>query len=64
VLPFVIPFLIPQNSESFNITLEEFGNQLRTCSVKSHNSTFLGVNWKILRLNKVLLQFTEKGGDV
>jgi hypothetical protein len=22
-----------------------------------------GVNWKILRLSKVLLQYTEKGGD-
>jgi hypothetical protein len=39
--------------------------QLRTYMylVKSHNNTFRGVNWKILRLSKVLLQFTEKGGD-
>jgi hypothetical protein len=31
--------------------------------VKSQYNTFRGVNWKILRLSKVLLQFTEKGGD-
>jgi hypothetical protein len=37
--------------------------QRRTYLVKSHNNTFRGVNWKILRLSKVLLQFTEKGGD-
>jgi hypothetical protein len=24
---------------------------------------FRGVNWKILRLSKILLQFTEKEGD-
>jgi hypothetical protein len=33
-------------------------SQLRTYLVKSHNNTFRG----ILRLSKVLLQFTEKGG--
>jgi hypothetical protein len=51
----------------FNITFGEFGNfsqsQLHTYLVKSHNNTFRGVNWKILRLSKVLLQFTEKGSD-
>jgi hypothetical protein len=38
-------------------------SQLRTYVVKSHNNTFRGVNWKMLRLSKVLLQFTVKGGD-
>jgi hypothetical protein len=38
-------------------------SQLRIYLMKSHNNTFCGVNWKILRLRKVLLQFTEKGGD-
>jgi hypothetical protein len=38
-------------------------SQLHTYLVKSHNNTFRGVNWKLLRLSKVLLQFTEKGGD-
>jgi hypothetical protein len=38
-------------------------SQLRTYLVKSHNNTFRGVNRKILRLSKVLWQFTEKGGD-
>jgi hypothetical protein len=31
--------------------------------MKSQYNTFRGVNWKILRLSKVLLQFTEKGAD-
>jgi hypothetical protein len=31
--------------------------------VKSQSNTFRGVNRKILRLSKVLLQCTEKGGD-
>jgi hypothetical protein len=31
--------------------------------VKSQYNTFRGVNWKTLRLSKVLLQFKEKGGD-
>jgi hypothetical protein len=31
--------------------------------VKSQNNTFCGVNLKILRLSKALLQFTEKGCD-
>jgi hypothetical protein len=38
-------------------------SQLHTYLVKSHNNMFRGVNWKILRLSEVLLQFTEKGGD-
>jgi hypothetical protein len=38
-------------------------SQLRTYLVKSNNNTFRGVNWKILRLSKVLVQFTEKGGN-
>jgi hypothetical protein len=38
-------------------------SQLRTCVVKSHNNMYRGVNWKIMRSSKVLLQFTEKGGD-
>jgi hypothetical protein len=38
-------------------------SQLRTYLVKSHKNTFRGVNWKILRLSKVLLQFTEEGDD-
>jgi hypothetical protein len=38
-------------------------SQLRTYLVKSHNNTLRGVNWKVLRLSKVLLQFTEKGDD-
>jgi hypothetical protein len=38
-------------------------SQLCTYLVKSHNNTFRGVNWKILRLSNVLLQFTDKGGD-
>jgi hypothetical protein len=49
------------------LRLENLGifsqSQLRTYLVKIHNNTFRGVNWKILRLSKVLLQFTEKGGD-
>jgi hypothetical protein len=31
--------------------------------VKSLYNTFRGVNWKILRLKKKMLQFTEKKGD-
>jgi hypothetical protein len=31
--------------------------------VKSQYSTSRGVNWKMLRLKKVLLQFAEKGGN-
>jgi hypothetical protein len=38
-------------------------SQLRTYSVKSQYNTFRGVNGKILRLGKILLQFTEKEGD-
>jgi hypothetical protein len=38
-------------------------SQLRIYLVKSQYNTFRGVNWKILRSSKVLLQFTEKGGD-
>jgi hypothetical protein len=38
-------------------------SQLRFYFVKSRYNTFRGVNWKILRLSKVLLQFSEKGGD-
>jgi hypothetical protein len=38
-------------------------SQPRIHFVKSQYNTFRGVNWKILRLSKVLLQFTEKGGD-
>jgi hypothetical protein len=30
---------------------------------QSFSETFRGVNWKTMRLSKVLLQFTEKGGD-
>jgi hypothetical protein len=32
-------------------------------TAKSQYNTFCGVNWKILRSNKVLLQFAMKGGD-
>jgi hypothetical protein len=38
-------------------------SQLRIYFVKSQYNTFRGVNWKILRLSKVLLQFAEKGGN-
>jgi hypothetical protein len=38
-------------------------SQQRTYLVKSHNNTFRSVNWKILRLSEVLLQFTKKEGD-
>jgi hypothetical protein len=55
------------NAENISITLGELGNfsqsQPRIHFVKSQYNTFRGVNWKILRLSKVLLQFTEKGGD-
>jgi hypothetical protein len=45
-------------------TIWEFFSQSepRIHFVKSHYNTFRGVNWKILQLSKVLLQFTEKGG--
>jgi hypothetical protein len=56
---------LPQNVK--RLLWENLGifsqSQLRTYLVKSHNNTFRGVNWKILRLSKVLLQFTEKEGD-
>jgi hypothetical protein len=38
-------------------------SQLRFHFVKSQYNTLRGVNRKMLRLSKVLLQFTEKGGD-
>jgi hypothetical protein len=38
-------------------------SQLRFYLVKSQYNMFHGVNWKILPLSKVLLQFTEKGDD-
>jgi hypothetical protein len=38
-------------------------SQLRIYFVKYQNNTFGGVNWKILRLSKVLLHFAEKGDD-
>jgi hypothetical protein len=38
-------------------------SQLRTYLVKFQYNKFRGENWKILPLSKVLLQFTEKGGD-
>jgi hypothetical protein len=38
-------------------------SQPRMYFVKSQYNTFRGVNGKKLRLNKVLLQFAEKGGD-
>jgi hypothetical protein len=38
-------------------------SQPRIHFVKSQYGTFRGVNWKILRLHKVLLQFMEKEGD-
>jgi hypothetical protein len=38
-------------------------SQPRIHFVRSQYNTFRGVNWKILRLSKVLLQFTEKGGN-
>jgi hypothetical protein len=42
---------------------ENLGILSRSFLVKSHNNTFRGVNWEILQLSKVLLLFTEKGGD-
>jgi hypothetical protein len=38
-------------------------SQLRIYLVKSQYNTFCGLNWKILRLSKVLSQFTENEGD-
>jgi hypothetical protein len=38
-------------------------SQLRIYLVKYQYNTFRGVNWKILRLSKVLLHFLKKGGD-
>jgi hypothetical protein len=59
-----IPIFSQRNAKRIRWENMGFQSQPRIYFVKSQYNTSRGVNWKILRLGKVLLQFTEKGDDV